>query len=66
MLSQEQLSLFGGTLTNTVHCYVKIHRLAVKARVQHYSEQRAMVMRESGLDITAGRFARKIRLCLIF
>lgn len=53
MLSQKQLNLFGGTLTNTVHCYVKIHRLAVKARVQHYCEQRAMVMGDSGLDVTA-------------
>lgn len=51
MLSQEQLSLLGDTLTNIVHCYVKIHGLAVNARVQRCSDLRAMVMGKSGLDL---------------
>lgn len=53
VLSQEQLSLFGESLTNTIHCCVKMHRLAANARVQHYWEQRAMAMEKIGLVFTA-------------
>jgi len=53
VLSQEQLSLFEGSLRNTVHCCAEIHRQAENARVQHYREQRAMAMGKLGLDFTA-------------